>query len=132
MLLWDAYKNSVFICRQRLAPQLSFAIISAQNPAGELKNPHLNLCLDKQFEGFLQQARIPFRSVTGASADLTFQEKSWIVFCDKSQAVKMGQQLQQNAIYWVEQNRLFLVPVLCQQTEEYLGLFNSRVILLAD
>ncbi|SNY53794.1 Protein of unknown function [Arsukibacterium tuosuense] len=132
MSLWEAYRDSVFICRQRLASQLSFAIISAQNPAGELKNPHLNLCLDKRFEGFLQQARIPFRSVVGASADLRFQEKSWIVFCDKVQAMQLGRDLQQNAIYWVEQNKLYLVPVLYQRTEEYLGLFESRVILLAD
>lgn len=132
MSLWDAYKDSVFICRQRLARQLDFAIISAQNPAGELQNPHVNLCLDKRFEGWLQQARIPFRSVTGASADFSFQEKSWIVFCDKAFALQLGRDLQQNAIYWVEQNKLYLVPVLFQQSEEYLGLFDSRVILLAD
>ncbi|WP_213997002.1 DUF3293 domain-containing protein [Arsukibacterium sp.] len=132
MSLWEAYKDSVFICRQRLASQLDFAIISAQNPAGEMKNPHLNLCLDKRFEGVLQQARIPYRSVIGASADLRFQEKSWIVFCDKITALQLGQNLQQNAIYWIEQNKLYLVPVLYQQHEEYLGLFDSRVILLAD
>lgn len=132
MSLWEAYKNSVFICRQSLATQVSFAIISAQNPSGELKNPHLNLCLDKRFESKLQQARIPYRSVIGASADLSFQEKSWIVFCDKAQALQLGMELQQNAIYWVDQNKLFLVPVLYPQPEEYLGLFQSRVILLAD
>ena len=132
MSLWEAYKDSVFICRQRLASQLNFAIISAQNPVGELTNPPLNLCLDKRFEGVLKQTRIPFRSVVGASADLSFQEKSWIVFCDKAQALQLGRELQQNAIYWVEQNKLYLVPVLYQQTEEYLGLFESRVILLAD
>jgi hypothetical protein len=132
MSLWDAYKDTVFICRQRLAHQLNFAIISAQNPAGKLKNLHLNLCLDKRLEGCLQQARIPFRAVTGASADLSFQEKSWIVFCDKAQALQLGRDFQQNAIYWVEQNKLYLVPVLYQHTEEYLGLFDRRVILLAD
>ncbi len=132
MLLWEAYKNSVFICRQSLATQINFAIISAQNPAGELKSQSFNLCLDKRFEDLLQQARLPFRSVIGASADLSFQEKSWIVFCEKQQALQIGRDLCQNAIYWVEQNKLFLVPVLDPQPEEYLGLFQSRCILLAD
>ena len=50
----------------------------------------------------------------------------------KSQAVQYGQQLEQNAIYWVEHNKLFLVPVLYQHAEEYLGLFQSRVVLMAD
>jgi hypothetical protein len=132
MSLWQAYRDSVFICRQRLANQLDFAIISAQNPMGKLKKPPVNLCLDKQFEGVLQHARIPFRAVIGASADLRFQEKSWIVFCEKVQAVQLARDLQQNAIYWVSNNQLFLIPVLEQQREEYLGLFDSRVILLAD
>ncbi|HAW94345.1 MULTISPECIES: DUF3293 domain-containing protein [unclassified Arsukibacterium] len=132
MSLWQTYKDSVFLCRQRLAIQLDFAIISAQNPAGELKNPHVNLCLDKQFEAILHQARLPFRAVVGASADLKFQEKSWIVFCDKLQALQLARKVRQNAIYWVTNNKLFLVPVLYQETEEYLGLFESRVILLAD
>ena len=132
MSLWQAYKDSVFICRQRLATQLDFAIISAQNPAGELKNTYINLCLDKQFEGILQQARMPFRAVIGASADLKFQEKSWIVFCEKLQAIQLARDFQQNALYWVTNNKLYLVPVLYQETEEYLGLFDSRVILLAD
>ncbi|KKO44741.1 hypothetical protein WG68_14470 [Arsukibacterium ikkense] len=132
MSLWEAYKNSVFICQQSLATKIDFAIISAQNPAGELQSQPLNLCLDKRFEGLLQQTRIPFRSVIGASADLRFQEKSWIVFCDKQQAVQLGRELCQNAIYWVEQNKLFLVPVLYQQPEEYLGLFQSRLILQVD
>tara|TARA_R110002126_G_scaffold16136_2_gene64973 strand:- start:7109 stop:7507 length:399 start_codon:yes stop_codon:yes gene_type:complete len=132
MTMWETYKNSIFICQQGVAIQTCFAIISAQNPAGKLLNNNINLCLDKRFEGVLKQARLPFRSVIGASADLSFQEKSWIVFCDKSQAVQYGQQLEQNAIYWVEHNKLFLVPVLYQHAEEYLGLFQSRVVLMAD
>ena len=54
------------------------------------------------------------------------------MLCDKSQAVQLALQFEQNAIYWVEQGELFLVPVLMSQQEESLGAFNQRLVLLND
>jgi hypothetical protein len=38
---------------------------------------------------------------------------------------------EQHAIYWVEQGKLFLVPALLEQAEEYLGEFHPRQIVLS-
>lgn len=130
MELWESYKSSIFLCHQRLAADINFAIISAQNPAGLLTSPEFNLLLDKQLQAHLQQIGAPYRSVIGAAPDFSVQEKSWMVLCEKAQAIALARVFTQNAIYWIEQNKLYLVPVLLQQPEEYLGVFQSRMVLL--
>ena len=132
MDLWESYKTSVFLCHQPLGDQINFAIISAQNPAGQTEHPYLNLRRDNELQACLNQQRLPYRSVIGSAPDLTFQEKSWIVLCDKALAIQLALQFEQNAIYWVEQGELFLVPVLMSQPEESLGAFSQRFVLLND
>ncbi|MDR7121950.1 DUF3293 domain-containing protein [Rheinheimera soli] len=132
MDLWDNYKTSVFLCHQPLGDQINFAIISAQNPCGHLQNPSRNLLLDNHFANTLDSMNVPYREIVGCSPDLRFQEKSWAVLCDKSKAIKLAIMFEQNAIYWVEQGKLFLVPALLQQAEEYLGEFNPRQIVLGQ
>ncbi|HEY0922222.1 DUF3293 domain-containing protein [Rheinheimera pacifica] len=132
MSLWESYKTSIFLCHQALKCDADFAIISAQNPAGNTEHPYLNLRRDKELQACLNLQRLPYRSVIGSAPDLSFQEKSWIVLCDKSIALQLAQQFQQNAIYWVEQGELFLVPVLMPQHEESLGAFSERLVLLPD
>lgn len=128
---WESYKDSVFLCHQPLGDQIDFAIISAQNPKGSLYPLQHNLLLDRELESHLEQQNLPCRKIIGASPDLVFQEKSWAVVCDKSQAIDLALLFQQNAIYWVEAGQLFLVPALLQQAEEYLGLYQARQIVLA-
>lgn len=132
MSLWDSYKTSVFLCHQAVNCYINFAIISAQNPAGQSEHPYLNQRRDNELQACLDQQRLPYRSVIGSAPDLSFQEKSWIVLCDKTQAVTLARQFEQNAIYWVEHGELFLVPVLMQQQEERLGSFSERLVLLSD
>lgn len=132
MSLWDSYKASIFLCHQALASDVDFAIISAQNPAGQIEHPQLNLRLDKELQAFLNIRRIPYRSVIGSSPDLSFQERSWIVLCDKALAIELARRFLQNAIYWVEQGQLFLVPVLMKKPEECLGSFQQRLVVLPD
>jgi len=132
MSLWESYKTSIFLCHQALKCDVDFAIISAQNPAGNTEHPYLNLRRDKELQAYLNLQRLPHRSVIGSAPDLSFQEKGWIVLCDKSLALQLAQKFQQNAIYWVEQGELFLVPVLMLQQEESLGAFSERLVLLPD
>ena len=132
MNLWESYKTSIFLCHQALNCDVDFAIISAQNPAGQTEHPYLNLRRDNELQACLNRQRLPYRSVIGSAPDLSFQEKSWIVLCDKSKAIQLALQFEQNAIYWVEQGELFLVPVLLSQQEEKLGRFTERMVLLND
>lgn len=132
MSLWESYKTSIFLCHQALKGDVDFAIISAQNPSGVTEHPYLNLRRDNEFQALLNQHRLPYRSVIGSAPDLSFQEKSWIVLCDKQQAIALARQFEQNAIYWVEQGELFLVPVMLSQHEESLGDFSQRLVVLND
>lgn len=130
MNLWEQYKSTVFLCHQQLADHIDFAIISAQNPAGRIENPYVNLRLDKELNVLLDTLHFPYRSITGAARDGSFQEKSWVVLCEKAQAVSMARRFQQNAIYWVEDGVLYLVPVLLNANEECLGRFKPRLFLV--
>ncbi|MCB5228228.1 DUF3293 domain-containing protein [Alishewanella sp. 16-MA] len=130
MELWQHYKNSIFLCHQRLATHLSFAIVSAQNPAGVNAPAVYNRLLDKQLQAQLQQTGLAYRSVIGSAPDRSFEERSWMVLCDKVQAIALGRLFTQNAIFWVDKNELYLVPVLMQQPEEHLGGFANRLVLL--
>ena len=132
MSLWESYKTSIFLCHQALKCDVDFAIISAQNPAGNTEHPYLNLRRDKELQAYLNLQRLPSRSVIGSAPDLSFQEKSWIVLCEKNKAITLAKQFEQNAIYWVEQGELFLVPVLLAQHEESLGNFRERLVLMPD
>jgi len=130
MNLWQLYKSSIFLSHQSLSMAINFAIISGQNPAGNAENPLYNQLLDKKLQARLLQLGAPYRSVIGAAPDLSFQEKSWVVLCDKQQAITLAFEFTQNAIYWVEQGQLYLVPVLLPEQEECLGQFQQRLVLL--
>lgn len=132
MDLWESYKSSVFICYQPLGDAINFAIISAQNPAGTIQHPQHNLRLDRELETHLDHHQLPSRAIIGSSPDLSFQEKSWAVLCDKSRALELARHFQQNAIYWVEAGKLYLVPALWRGDEEYLGLYQQRQIVRND
>ena len=132
MDLWESYKTSVFLCHQPLGNQISFAIISAQNPEGRLLGHASNLSLDRQLEHLLQQTNLPCRRLIGASPDLSFQESSWAVLCDKSKALELARRFAQNAIYWVEAGQLYLVPALLRNADVHLGAYQPRQIVLQD
>lgn len=132
MDLWESYKTSVFLCHQGLGDHISFAIISAGNPHGQMLGPASNLARDSQLEHELKQTQLPCRRLIGASPDLTFQEASWAVLCDKETALQLAHRYAQNAIYWVEAGQLYLVPALLRQSEEHLGAYRPRQIVLAD
>lgn len=132
MDLWESYKSSVFFCHQPLGDTIDFAIISAQNPFGNVQHHHHNLTLDCQFESELRGSAFPYRRLIGASPDGSFQEQSWAVLCDKSRALELARRYRQNAIYWVESGELFLVPALWGEREEHLGRFRPRQVVLMD
>ncbi|SDZ91983.1 DUF3293 domain-containing protein [Alkalimonas amylolytica] len=129
MTPWQLYQNVVFISYQPFATMSSFAIISAINPAGKMAPAGQNLCRHMAFAASLHDARVRYRKVTGASTDCKHLEPSWAVFCSRYQAVQYALDWQQNALYWVEDDELWLLPALLQQEPVALGCFSQRLIL---
>lgn len=127
--LLDLYATTVFLCSKPVYFP-DFAIITANNPNGEL----LNFQENKKLNDLLQQQINQYNSVEiiGASPDLTHQEPSFAVQVSLKQAVKIAKKFQQNAIFWVTKGEVFIVSAgLCFQTRE-IGRFDQRCQIISE
>lgn len=108
--LWLKYQASLFLITQPLSPKLSLAIISAHNPMGEVLSPCQNRLRDRLLLSRIQAFNRPYRSLIGASQDLSYMEKSWAVFfIDQEDALALGREFNQLAIYYVDEGDLSLL-----------------------
>ncbi|MBR9728343.1 DUF3293 domain-containing protein [Shewanella intestini] len=131
--LWQTYQHTQFLLTQRLSNQHSFAIITACNPFGSQLTSCQNRLLDRQLQQTIQQFKQPYRSLYGASPDLSHQEKSWAIFIDKEQALAVGRKFNQLAIYYVEMGRLLLLACgQAPQLECEIGRFDQRQRLVSE
>ncbi|BAJ03567.1 DUF3293 domain-containing protein [Shewanella violacea] len=134
--LWQHYQETKFLFTQTLSSQLSFAIITAHNPQGQILTSCQNRLLDRQLLLAIEQFNRPYRAVVGASKDGTHMEKSWAVAIDKLSAAHLGLKFKQNAIYFVDNNQLALVPCLFSKAEYrkeiIIGNFSERVNLVSE
>jgi len=132
---WQCYKEAEFLFTQALSSELTFAIITAHNPKGQLLSASQNRLLDRQLQFEIQQLHRPYRAMIGASVDRCHMEKSWAVSIDKASAIRLGCQFNQNAIYFVEHDNLQLIPCLLSESERKeveIGPFSSRVRLVNE
>lgn len=129
---WHSYQHTQFLLTQGFSPALSFAIITAHNPRGRVLSASQNRLLDRQLQRHIIELKRPYRAIIGASYDRRHMEKSWAVPIEKSLAVALGTQFNQNAIYFVEGDQLQLVPCLLNYPELTMGAFSARVCLVSD
>ena len=129
-LLWQCYQDVQFLFTQPLSSDLSFAIITAHNPKGEILTTCQNRLLDRKLQHEIERLRQPYRAMMATSLDYSHMEKSWAVSIDKDSAVCLGYTFEQNAIYFIEDDTLQLIPCLLS-TSQYLaqniGHFSARV-----
>ena len=131
--LWDDYQKTHFLFTQRLSDDFPFAIVTAHNPLGTRLSPSQNRLLDRQLQSKIQQYNRPYRALVGAAPDLSHMEKSWAIFIDKEQAVELGREFNQYAIYYV--NRGLISLIACLDTikpEVAMGAFNHRLRLVYE
>ncbi|MEC4728892.1 DUF3293 domain-containing protein [Shewanella sp. D64] len=134
-LLWQCYQDVEFLFSQPLSSDISFAIITAHNPKGQILTSCQNRLLDRKLQYEIEQLRQPYRAMMGTSLDRSHMEKSWAVSTDKNSAMILGRKFQQNAIYFVEHDKLQLIPCLFsppQYQEQIIGHFSSRVSLVNE
>jgi hypothetical protein len=125
--LWRYYQETQFLFTQGLSSKISFAIITAHNPKGEILTPCQNRLLDRQLQQEILMLDRPYRAMVGVSQDRKHMEKSWAVSTDKASAIELGCKFNQNAIYYVEADKLQLIPCLLSKQETSLGAFSPRV-----
>lgn len=131
--LWHHYQSTHFLFTQRLSHDFPFAIITAHNPSGLLLSPSQNRLLDRQLQSKIQQYNSPYRALIGAAPDLSHMEKSWAIFIDKEQALELGREFNQHAIYYVNQGLLSLIACIDPLMPEVdMGAFNQRLRLVNE
>ncbi|MFB2863426.1 DUF3293 domain-containing protein [Aeromonas sp. MdU4] len=127
MILWENYKKICFMAPFEVPDWPAFAIITAWNPASvrvsERRNRRRERALWRHLTEDLQVTAAG--PLWGAAPDESWQESSLAVPLSLSQARHVAVRFGQNAIYWVEDGRLWLVPVLTDKSAVCLGNIES-------
>lgn len=120
------YQDVVFISEDKIEAE-TFAIITACNPLGRVLNQEANTDLTGDLKSHLEAES--YQNLIGASPDKSHQEVSFLWQTDKSKAVELASQFLQNAIYWVENGELFLVPAKMSGEEVSMGKFRDFLLV---
>jgi len=103
-----------------------FAIITAFNPGDVPNADSLNWAADGALAAELDRRRIPRFRVIGGSPDFRHCEPGWgAALADLAEATGVARQFAQAALYWVDDDRLWLVG--CESGElDDLGRWSDR------
>lgn len=135
--MWLSYQTTLFYWPEQsphLATKLaalpdSFIILTACNPKGAVVTDDKNAILHDNLRNTLLAQQLNCFEITGTSPDLSHQETGFAIGVSVEQGITLGCQFRQNAIYYIEHDELWLVPVLMNQVQKtYLGRFTNRLI----
>ena len=104
----------------------NFAIITAYNPMDELLNHKINKAKNKELYKYLQKFRKKIILVIGCSHDLIHQEPGFLIDITLEDALRIGKEFQQRAIFWIEKNELEIIYCVKRQRIK-IGKFSSRI-----
>ena len=103
-----------------------FAIITAWATTGEEWSDKRNQDADNRLEQALKQRGLAHTRIIGSSPDGNHAEPGWIVEMDLADAMHLGCEYLQDAIYWVEGDLLSVVS--CRESRSApVGRFSERV-----
>lgn len=128
-MILPEYEQTVFLAESGAGPwQGNFAVVTACNP-GEIvavsQNQSRNMELRRALECDRRVRR--FSSIEGCSPDLLHREASLAIWgLNQQQAVELGRQWGQNAVFWVEKGRLAVLSCHSGRRVE-LGRFLDRL-----
>ena len=117
------YQQVVFLLPPSFVVPQQFAIVTAYNPLGACLEDEENVRRNRQLESSF--GRISYQPLVGCSLDLSHQEPSFALVCPKSEAIQLARRYDQNAIYWVTKDKLYLLPVMLNIPTKYLGRFSD-------
>jgi len=106
-MIREAYLKTIFIVEDLNAGwnDASFAIITAWNPDGTACDDETNQKADEGLRNVLRLHATcqKIERITGASPDRSHREPGWAAFgLSLEEALAIGKQFRQEAIYWVE------------------------------
>ncbi|MEI4959748.1 DUF3293 domain-containing protein [Aeromonas caviae] len=125
MSLWENYRKVCFIAPFAPPHCPAYAIITAWNPAsqwvGLRRNARRQRALVRQVGECLVMGE-----VWGSDEDERWQEASLLLPLSQPEAIRLAARFGQNALYWVREGELWLVPVLLEGMPCHLGTLASR------
>lgn len=123
--LWQSYSEPYFHFSNQYEAA-TFAIITAWNPESkrlsDIDNKQRNEALKEELTGLHMQ------TMWAGNRDFSWKEESFAVAISRERAIELGKKYQQNAIYFIERERLFLLSCLEDATETELGYFQCRCV----
>ncbi|MCW8330104.1 DUF3293 domain-containing protein [Photobacterium sp. SDRW27] len=111
--LWCSYQAISFKAEQHPVYPC-FAILTAFNPRSIVLNNYDNVKRNELLKIELVNLTEKILPVTCRALDGSWQEPGFAAVITLEQACQLARRWQQNAIYWVEQGQLLLVPVLIE------------------
>ncbi len=131
MNLWENYRKICFIAPFSAPKWPAYAIVTAWNPASRQLGMRRNT--RRQRALWRAIAAVPRWQVMGpcrgSSLDESWQESSLLLASTRSEAIRLAARFGQNAIYWVDQGELWLLPVLLEGDPYHLGRIESHWIV---
>lgn len=107
-----SYQNAHF--RAELPPAglpSRFGIITACNPEGQDVSDEENILATERLRSDLMQEGLVMFPVTGGSADFSHAEPGFgVLLKSLEETVQWGQRFRQEAVFWVEEGTVRLVP----------------------
>ena len=127
--LWQAYKGTYFRWQSAALKATQFAIITAYNPRSEVLTDARNARRQDLLEQQLITQGLDYAHILAGDRKLEYTEVSLAVDCDLHKAIELASTYSQNAIFYVDEDSLLLVPILLNaKSTERLGSFNCRLV----
>lgn len=101
-----------------------FGIVTAFNPMDEKLSEKENFIRNQRLSDEIGNKL--FAELTGSSKDFSHQEKSFAIICSMQEAVKLGNDFQQRAIFFVSNGILKLVDCKSGKSQD-LGIFEKKL-----
>ena len=122
------YKATRFRVANDAALPHRFAIITAYATTGELWTDEENQRADRRLQKRFERAGMAHTRITGYSPASGHAEPGWAVAMDFEDACSLGRQFKQDAIYWVDDDRLYVSYCDARQAKVPVrALFSERV-----
>ena len=101
-----------------------FGIVTAFNPMDEKLSDNENSIRNQKLSDEIGDKL--FAELIGSSKDFSHQEKSFAIICSMQEAVKLGNDFQQRAIFFVCNGNLKLVDCKSGKSKD-LGIFEKKL-----
>ena len=125
MTLWENYRKVCFIAPFAPPSCPAYAIVTAWNPASQWVGLRRNARRQRALVRQVGECPV-MGEVWGSDEDERWQEASLLLPLSLPEAIRLAARFGQNALYWVREGELWLVPVLLEGTPCHLGALASR------